>query len=435
MRFAIASGFGCALSWWMRLRAEGHEVLVWIDSKTVKHVGDGLVPKAGSFQELMTWARAKPNTVVFFDSSGLGDKAEEARRSGLPVVCGGKFMDRLEKDRAYGFKIAEEAGCKLPPYEEFNSFADCLQFVREMEELPVYFKSDRYLDSDATHGGDNKEELIEYLENLIKEYGSHGRCILQQKLDGVPLSTARWWNGMRWVGPYQFTLEHKKFLAGDLGPATGCSLNVVWYEHNPQIAEQLGWDNLTAAFQKAQAPAGLYDINSIITPSGECFFLEWTPRLGYDSEPTSQLLWQNMGTSLYNIATGGPMPEPSSALAYSVRLSIMPYPWEYSRPQDNRTCLDTYVSGEIGNLYQAPFIGYELMYKDHQVVVGSVEGIVGLVAAVGERLSSLHEKAMTAAKELRVPGLMYRNDGDKVLADDAKKLRRAGIKIPAGLLE
>jgi len=447
MRFAIASGFGCALSWWARLQDEGHDVLVWIGEETStggpktmyshRSVGEGLVPRTDSWMELMAFAR-EPDTIMLFDSSGLGGLAEQARKAGITVVGGGKFCDRLEKDRGFGQEIAEQAGAQLPPYQEFGSFGECLNAARSMDK-PMYFKSDRYVDSDATHGADTGEEMAEYLEGLIKKYGAHGKCILQEKIDGVPLSTARWWNGRDWVGPYQATYENKKFMNDNVGTATGCSFNVVWfYQHEPEIARQLGWDNLTEAFRKNNAPPGIYDINCIVAEDGTAYFLEWTPRLGYDSEMTSFRLLPDLGEFLHAVAYGHDVPEPYEELAYSVRLSIPPYPWEHGKKDEKGTADGTQLRG-VDGLWDGNFIAYQVRLGEDQscLEVAGPEALVGLTLAVGDELPALHKEVIDyAKKKLKVSGtsLQYRTDGERDCRKMAEKLVEAGYDIHMGLL-
>lgn len=439
MRIAIASEFGNGLSWWKRLADEGHEVLVWIKPLDGNHVGEGIVPRTNSWETLFQFAKtgvlARRQTMMLFDSSGLGEKADEARSWGIPIIGGCGFADRLEKDRAFGFRIAEEAGILIPPHEQFESFADALMFVQDMSDTPIYFKSDRFLDSDATHGADTTEEMVEYLEYVIRTYGSHGKCIIQQKIEGVPVSTARWWNGQAFVGPYQCTLEHKKFLNDDLGPSTGCAMNALWfYQDTPRISQELHWEALSHAFRKNAAAPGLYDANCVVTPQGESYFLEWTPRLGYDSEMTSHRLFPSLGGLLEGVCFGRSEPAPSPQLAYSIRLGVPPYPWEHSKKVDQKSCVGTYVSGDVGDLWSESFIGYDLRIKDGHLEVASPEGIVGLTYAQGHRLGQLNEECIEAAKKIRAPGLSYRTDGDKVLRKDAQAMKDAGYEVHAGML-
>lgn len=428
MRIDIASGFACGLAWWQRLVAEGHSVRVWIEPSSHRTIGDGIVPKA-------TRAEIEASTadVILFDSSGMGEMADALRKRGRLVVGGGSFCDRLEKDRGFGQRIAEEAGARLPLFEEFPSFDAALGRSRELVGVGTFFKSDRYLDGDATHGADDGAEMAEYLEGLCRRYGAHGKCILQEKVEGVPLSTARWWNGRDWVGPFEGTYENKKFMNDDVGPATGCSFNAVWfYGGTPRIAEQLGWDRLAVAFRSYDAPPGIYDINAIVTEDGDAYFLEWTPRLGYDSEMTALALMPDLGGWLHAVAAGHDIGEWSDDFALSVRLSVPPYPWEHAKKTDKGS-----ADGIGLSMLPAGFVPYCVRQGPDTMEMAGPEGIVGLVCAVGDDLSEMGEAVLEEAKAIRVQGssLCYRTDAVADIAKAADRLIEAGYEVPAGLLE
>jgi phosphoribosylamine-glycine ligase len=429
----------------MRLRAEGHEVRVWSYNGTPRkpifnrYVGVGLASKIGTWPELLAWAkdgvRSRVPTIMLFDLSGMGAFADEARKAGIYTIGGGSFCDRLEQDRQFGQGIAQEAGCSLPAFEEFSSIDETIAFAEKMGDVPTYFKSDAYISMDATHGADTGEFMAEYLRGLRLKHGSRYKNILQQKIDGVPFSTERWWNGRAFVGPYYGLLEHKKAYNDDLGPSTGCSFNAIWAYDEPAIAGALHWENLTALFLKREAPAGVYDINAVITEDGDAYFLEWTPRLGYDSEMTAALLWSDLGRFLWTVASsqGDPGVLVSRDIAYSTRLGVPPYPWEDSKLSDKDTCMGEFVNGasDLGNCFVPYFLqagrlgGYE---------VASPEGIVGLVARTGSALTKLHKGVMADTKKLRAAGLGYRTDGGDVLANDAKRVKAAGFEVHSGLL-
>lgn len=440
MRIAIASVFGCELSWAARLQDEGSDVLYWIEPRSHKTIGDGLIEKAGSWDQLLFWAkdglRQKVPTLLLFGSSGLGEKADLARKWGVPVIGGGTFCDKLEKDRSFGQVIAESAGCKIPACQEFKNVDECMKAAENLGDQATYFKTDSYIHGDATHGASSGETMVEYLTDLTRQYPVRGTCILQEKIEGVPLSTARWWNGMNFTGPYQGTYEQKAFMNDNIGPSTGCSLNATWFyeEESPLIAQKLGWDNLTFAFRKNAAPPGIYDINAVVDENGEVWYLEWTPRLGYDSEPTSMRLMENLSEHLWNVANGREMPAVFDDLAYSVRLSVPPYPSEDVEKNEKASPDGKAIHGADG-LWDGNFIAYEVRDDpEGEICVAGPEGIVGLSLAVGEKLSELHSEVMGFAGDLRVAGLQWRTDGKHEIEEAAESLKEAGLEVHSGLI-
>lgn len=443
---AIASNFGTGAGLWRRLVDEGCDVLVWIgelDSQkspqillSHRKVGIGIVPRTDSWSTLLEFAktgmRANIPTVMLFDSSGLGALADDARAAGVHVIGGGKFCDRLEFDREFGQRIASDAGCALPPYQQFNSIDETIAFARTSLDQPVYWKTDTYIKADATKGCDTPDELIEYLEGIKREARPNIKNILQAKIDGPALSTGRWWNGKAWVGPYSGDWERKKLMAGEIGPATGCSFNAVWwYEQDcPLIAHATCWDGLTPLFLKQNAPAGFYDVNCVLS-DGQAFFLEWCARLGWDSEPLGMCtLYDNLSEFLWSIATGqGDGGGLRTELALSVRLSVPPYPSENVGRDDKASCVGVQVAGDTGNLWGDGFVAYELQHDDEKgLTMAAPEGIVGLSVARGFSLEELGETTLEFAKKcLRVPGLQYRNDAAECIAEDTKKAAEAGF--------
>lgn len=440
MRFAIVDPFGCSLSFAARLLDEGHEVKLYHDkgkgrdrSDMHVHVGEGIVDLEPDYEALVDWASGSLDSLVLFAGSGLGGKADDLRDRGLIVVGGGSFCDRLENDRIFGQEIAEEAGAPIPPFESFTSLSAIKRHAKTLDKC-VFFKADKYLGADASRGCDNGDELARYMDELLEQdVRDNTKAILQDKIEGVAVSVARWWNGRTWVGPYETTIEFKGFGNEDFGPSTGCSLNAVWFNDKNLIAERLGWENLGGKFREEDAPPGLYDINSIVDKSGTPYFLEFTPRLGYDSEPTSVRLIDDLAGWLWYVGTGQGGAEFSEQLAYSVRLSCPPYPWETVSITDKKTCMEVRVSN-VDGLWDGNFVAYQVRRDETGLKMGSPEGIVGLSLAVGDDIEELHEEVIAFADEIDCSGLFCRTDGVTKLKEVAEALTTAGIETHEGLV-
>jgi len=441
MRIGIVSHFGYALSFAARLQDEGNEVMLWNDNATRKgllRVGDGLVNKAGGYEELLSYVKeADGPALLFFTDSSLGERADDARKSGVHVIGGGKVCDRLEQDRDWGQKIVEDCGVMLPEARDFSTVSDAIEYAHTLGDTEVYWKSDRFLESDATYGAKSGEDLATYLQRIRRKYGNRIRCMVQDKIDGVPVSTAQWFNGKEFVGPVFGTIEHKKYMNDDVGPSTGCSLNAVWtHPEQSELAGKLGWPEFAATLRQAEAPPGIYDMNSVVDDDGNAYFLEHTPRCGYDSEPTAFRLLGDLTRFLWFVATGQGSPgDISSHIAYGVRLSVPPYPWEHVKHDSHETPIGVPIQGADG-LWDGHFIPYQVMASEDGLAVACPEASVGLTLATSRVLGVAHNVAIDYAKtELRVPGLCYRTDGDFVIREDAKALRKVLSDIPEGLVK
>jgi phosphoribosylamine-glycine ligase len=449
VRIALIDPEGCLVCFPRRMLDEGADVMYYVHPNEASTVGDNLVPKTSSMHQLLWWCKQEPS-IAFFLGSGMGkgvhtgapDKrvpvgADDFRKAGVLVVGGGSFCDRLEHDRLFGEEIAREIGCKLPKTFAFETVSEAIKHVTEHDEDGWFFKSDKYLSADATCGGTG-EPLIRNLERIRKNHGDRIPNIVQEKIEGVALSTACWWNGMTFVRPFEGTIEYKKAYNGNLGPGTGCAANVVWMyrQDAPRIVAQQGWDKLGKIFFSNNAPPGIYDINAIATESGETYFLEWTPRLGIDSEPTSFRLWNGSSAEILTRLARGTLAEipVTGQLGYSVRLGVPPYPFE-GYDKDKGSAMGAPIIGEDGH-WDGNFISYAVRANaDGKLEVGDRLGLVGLSLQTGTKLSVLHDKALDYAKTLEIQGLGYRTDALTYMKKDAASLRKGGFEVPGGLLE
>jgi phosphoribosylamine--glycine ligase len=442
MRFAMIGAEGPDVSMAARLLDEGHEVKCYCDkgkgrerSDTHAHVGEGILDLEQDYEAFVAWAEGAVESLVLFTTSGLGDKADELRERGLIVVGGGTFCDRLEKDRLFGQGIAEEAGCRIPSHQDFSSLSQVRTWAKTLDR-EVYFKTNKYVSADATRGCDNSEELIRYIQELRDQgVADLTAGMLQDKIPGVALSVGRWWNGRAFVGPWESTIELKAYGNDDFGPSTGCAANAVWFTEENETAIRCGFENLAALFRENDAPPCLYDINAIIDKDGQPWFLEWTPRMGYDSEPTSTRLIDDLGAWFWYVGTGQGGSGFSDELAYAVRLSIPPYPWEHVEWSDKKTCVGVRISEYGDSLWSGNFIAYQVRDVGKGLEMASPEGIVGLSLAQGDSLSELHEEVIAFADDIDCSGIYCRTDGAAKIAKIAETLKESGVAIHEGLVK
>lgn len=463
MKFFFVSPLGLGLGLWQKIKDEGHSVTVHIGCKKggpnlmLRHVGDGLVDKVDSWTrfkaEIRAYAAAgEHGVVVVFESDELYEYAEEIRALHVPLLGSGAFCGRLEQDREFGVNIAQRNGMDVPRYQKFNSITETIQHVvhkgmtiEGKKVKRIFFKTDAYIGADGTMSADNAEDLVRKLRHIRAKCPDKRINILQEGLEGVALSTGRWWDGRNWVGPYMGTIERKKFLTGEIGPSTGCTLNAVWWyqQPEPQIAKALNWEGLTPTFRKYEAPPGWYDVNALLK-EGKAWFLEWTPRFGWDSEGTAlPLLYENLADWFAMIATGKQVGNLglSKDIAYAIRLTTPPSLMGEHIPHSGKhTEIGEGIWGKpMENLYgKKGFIGYQLMKSKFpkELSIGSAEGFVGLACAKGPKMSELHEQVMQTAKDLKASSpFMYRTDGADAICEDAEMAAEEGFTdLPKGLM-
>jgi hypothetical protein len=443
VRFGIVSLEGVSLWIASRIQDEGDDVMLYhmpphdapFKDALHKTTGQDIVPLAKTWEQFIAY---QPDHVIF-DCSDFGEKADALRRSGFSVFGSCKFYDRLEKERSYGIRIAQLIGMEVPEFYEFGTISQSLAWLASRpSDEEWFFKSDRELGAAYTQGG-NRERLTATLKFVRNSKGDRLKHILQKKIDGAVLMTSTYWNGQTFLAPWMGTLEKKEFGNDDTGPKTGCSANVVWmYPDIPKIVLDEHWDRLAEIFRKEQAPAGNIDINTICSfDDGKPYFLEWTPRYGIDSEPTAQrLLTCGYGEFIarMNEATLPMAPFRMDEAAYSIRLSVPPYPYEPTNMTPTQPPVGLDLIGIKGSLWgERPrdrFVGYGLRAGENHYQCSDPFGLLGIASVTGTDLERMNESCVAYARGLQIPDLGYRTDGDVALAKDLAAVRRAGYEAP-----
>lgn len=438
MRVAYYSVEGSTLSWCKRFADEGCDVQLYQQSSPHRNVGRGIVPMLTNRDQWLSWGLADPETIFFFDCTStpdfdIGEFADRLRARGRFVIGGGTFMDKLENNREFGATIAERACITTPDAHDFSTIREALSFLRsnpkqEDGDGGWAWKSDRILPT-RTHVGD-PEKIERFLSRVvIPRHGDRIKCVLEERIDGTPLSTARWWNGIRFTGPFEGTLEHQKYGVKDVGPGTGCAFNLLWFYRDalPKIARQLCWDKLEAEFRGRNAPPGLYDINAVVNRQG-AWFLEWTPRLGIDSELTSQRGITSLSELCNRLVRGGDIDDLFDCdQAYmSVRLTVPPYPNEHGVDLLKSPALGLPVADADG-LWDGYFVGIGVERGNEGLQVADPYGLVGVAVAEDTTIEGGYGRIYEYLdEELHVPDLMYRTDAVEMLTKDLEALAKAG---------
>jgi phosphoribosylamine-glycine ligase len=432
-----------------RLQDEGNDVLVYymppkpMLTPEERYIGEGIINVAKTWEQFATWARGgfnEPSAVAVFDSSDHGHKADELRARGVAVIGSSVYCDRLEGDREYAFELAQACGMAIPKYHAFSTVSDAIAWLRARPaDEEWFFKTHRLLDASVTGGGD-RARLTARLTYVRAKYGDRIKNVLQEKIDGIAISTAGYWNGQTFLRPWEGTLERKESGNDDTGPKTGCSMNVVWfYPNETQIAREIHFDKLAEHLRKNYAPPGIYDINAICSfTDGKVYFLEFTPRYGYDAEPTAQrLLDVPYGDFLFRLTEGTlPMaPFTLERAAFSIRLAVPPYPFEvpYGVLPERKSLFGLPLLGLDGLWAQRDrdrFIAYGVMERDGGYALADPSGLVGLASAVGTDLATMNAACVKYAKGLGIADLSYRTDAGAALAKDLAAVRKAGFPTP-----
>lgn len=405
MKIILNSYTGIGAWFTLRLCEEGHSVDYYQMNKDKLNVLRGLAP------EPLT---AKPDyskyDLSIFDLTGKPKLAEESC-SKCPTLGDGSLATQLEDERLFGIEVMEQSGVKVPPYEMFDNIEAAAAHVRKKKKRYV-FKPDGGQDQHAntTYVSNGYKDLLEYMDKLGEETKG-ATFILQEFVEGgTEISTEAYFNGEEFFA-VNHTLEEKKLMNGNIGPATGCAGNLVWFTSEGRESKVFkhGLEKLRD-FLGTNSYRGMVDLNSIVT-EGELYGLEWTPRFGYDASATlfSLIKFGELGNFFHAVSTGERVPTDifkEEWFAASVRVSVPPYPSEIEGIQE--------VGIPIGGITEEnmhKFYLWDAMLDDGNLVTcGEGYGMVCSPIAKGQTNNAAFYNVKQLIKSLKIPDMQYRTD-------------------------
>jgi len=417
------------------MKREGTDIGIYIHNPQYKKNYNGIIPKI-SFGNLKKEIRKAD--IVIFDITHPNEKTSKdvallrtfGLKVGSPSVFGpvadklkkdhkvigaSTITEELELDRRKGIELAAKMGFAIPEMQEFKYLKDGAKFLEGKKDLWV-FKPENNQDLDLTYVEKFPGELLtKILEEYSTRIGDKCDFILQKKIDGAEVSSEVWIAG----GPVHFnqTIEHKRLMDGDLGPAIGSQSNTVWVKNNK---DDIITGPLTkmANYLKSNGYMGPCDANCIIK-GGVPYFLEWSPRFGWDALYCLLTLVKGKLTDFF---TKDFKTDFHDGFVASQRLSIPPYP--YGTPQ-LRTLYAKDVS-ILGTLKDHSLFWGQDVYDNGGLKCAGADGILGVVAARGKTLDESWGRVYNAIKKVKVCSyVQYRTDGLNSARKRLEKLKVA----------
>ena len=430
-----------------RMASEGSDVRVYLHHRHYKHNYDGIVQKI----TLKGLKKAvKSAQFVIFDITRVNEKtrndlallklfgvsknsptvfgpvADKLKKHSI-VIGASTWTEKIEMDRKLGTEIAHKIGMKIPETIEFNSLKKGAEFLRKEGKKSLWvFKPENNMDLDLTYVEKFPGELA---DKMVGEYKTRLKTdkieyILQKRVKGIEISTEGWFNGTRWVH-FNHTIEDKRLMNYNLGPAIGSQGNTVWIKKDVQglLVEQI--QNLTSYLKRAEY-VGPVDINSIVSEEDhEPYFLEFSPRFGYDAIYCLLSLVKGSLTNFFTKFFDVPLHD---GYASSQRITIPPFPYSDSRLL-NAMAKDVLIKSSIDDY---PLFWMEDVYldKDGNLRCAGADGILGVVAARGNSLGGSVGNMYRAIDNLKIGSyIQYRTDGGKLCGKAIKQLNEWGISI------
>lgn len=306
-------GFGIA----QRMALEGHDVDVFCADKRFRRALRGIVNRVPAWP-----GPARRADLIICDCVGMGRYESVMRDLDKPSIGFSAICDKIELDRVLGMDMFRRAGISIPETHEFKS-------VAEAESTPGKVGWGDGWVVKASGNISTAKTMVVKDETLwpsaIRQLPSPSSGILQRIIDGVEISTEGWFNGTRFILPFNHTFEEKRFLTGNLGCNTGCMGNVVIASQSNRLTKATV-ERMTE-FLRLIDYHGPFDINCIVNETG-AYALEATSRMGYDAaEAMFEGLDEPVTEFLYDVAVGKKKTmNLTDDTMIAVRLSIPPWP-------------------------------------------------------------------------------------------------------------
>ena len=398
------------------LRQHGHAVDFVLKQDDYRDVLSGLIEP--------TQSPSSPESydLVFFDLTGEGKLADAVRQK-TPTIGDSVLADRLEFDRIFGLEFAQRCGINVPPWSHFDNPADAIRMIRKTKKRYVYKACGNIVNCATSYVSKSAEDLEGYIGNLFAQTKS-GEFILQEFVQGTECSTEAWINESGYYA-VNHTLEEKKQLVGNLGPNVGCAGNVVWMPERETALFQQGLKKATRQLA-ADGYVGMIDLNAIVT-EGSVYFLEWTPRVGYDATCSlTQLLPMEFGEFLYQVAAHKKLPPlvAKHAFSASIRVYIPPYPADGSKRLFKA---DVPIDGLTEKMLPGCYLYDAKVNPDSEkFVTAGISGWVCCPMGTGETIGGAFDEVLQKIGLLRIPDLSYRNDVPQSVARRYRELEAGG---------
>src|SRR5438128_79280 len=135
MRFVFPTAYFTGLGFAMRLRDEGHEVLLAPRGTTDRRlrsryalIGTGLLPRQ-PLARVMKQRERWRDAIWIWDENHSVEQNETLRREGFRVLGGGAYADRMEHDRDHCLAVVAQHGLEPPPSVGFDDRGAAMRFL------------------------------------------------------------------------------------------------------------------------------------------------------------------------------------------------------------------------------------------------------------------------------------------------------------------
>lgn len=409
MRVLVVSGDFSIGDMCDHLLREGHEVKLYIDDPYYTKSAERRFVLIHDWRAELSWVGK--DGLIMFDTTGFGAEQDELRRAGYAVIGGSELAEKCEDDREYGQQILRDAGLNVLPTHHFSNQQDAIHFI-EAHPKQWVLKHNGHVAMTATHIGDAHDgsDVIEILSRITN--ATDTTIILQERVHGVEIGIARYFNGTDWVGPVEYNVEHKRLKDNDTGPTTWEMGTLMWFERNEQARLFTHTLAKLEPFLQTSGFRGDVDINCIVNEHG-IFPLEWTARFGFPALQLQRVLVTSSFPRFLRDVARGELCDFEYTPGYGVIVLIAVPPFPYNTDLG----VDSLKGTEI--TYRAPLteeeysrIHLEDVYQgaDGTMHIARDNGFVMHVSGKGSTIEEARADAYSLVEKVAIPKMFYRTD-------------------------
>ncbi|MDE2015971.1 MAG: hypothetical protein KGJ89_05095 [Patescibacteria group bacterium] len=394
---------------------DDHQVYFWTQNPKYRIVGKGL----NNPKPISEWQPYVNGVdIIIFDMVGMGKIASALKKMGKPVLGGSILADQIEEDRAYAQKVMKKyTGASIPEFKEFTNIMQGIAYLENAENPHVFKPLNNAPNSWTFVAKDDNEGLISFMEALPKQSLPY---ILQEKVDGIEISTEGWFNGKEFIdGGWNHTFERKRLMNGDIGPQTGSQGAIIFANGENRLVKE--FVKPLEKFLRANNYVGPIDVNCIVNKDS-AYFLEFCGRFGYHGiEPFCLLLKDDKADFFMNMAKGKNI-EFKLNDEYSIAIRLSMNPLEGSDDLKGLKVLDM-----PGYLSPYVWLSYCIFDKEKNPLLSGADGMVGAVCTTGETIDDVREEVYDIIDTVSLTqDLQYRTDIGAEVPEKMEKLIKWG---------
>lgn len=417
MKIIFYSKCGHSLGIALRCKQEGSQVSMYYAEKDYEEVGKGYIDTCRNLTDIVS---KKPDLVVF-DTIGYSEDARTLNKYGIKTLFSDATADKLKAQHGLGAQLAKNVGIRVIECKEFESLDDVQKHVLG-EPGPYILKPLDGYGPERVFVSDNDDEMVAYIDWLKEQSPASAgkKYTLRRIVKGVEVSTEVWFQNGKPIFPANIVLKTDRFLAGNLGPRTGCQTALLgnYSKKEPRLVQE--HKKIWMLLEKINY-TGPWGMKTIV--DGRAVnFLKWTPRLEYSAIfALLELFTGDISKFLMDLGQGILKEMPvRHDLGYAVNVSVPPYPNHMAMSKIKGTPVLYDRNDEKHIWYQDMRLG-----RGGPVVAGT-DALVMIATTSAATPHDCEVNMNNLLDKISIPNKQYRIDGIRAVQRGYDRLKLEG---------